>query len=134
MSSGGLGIDTYNWNFGDGATATDTNGLQTHTYENYNPTADRLYTANVVGANTFGCSDTTQQTITVRPFSSAGIVTLDTVGCSPYTARFSSAGSVNANRFVWTFGGLQTSNDPNPSLTFINNSDTTQFIPVRLVA
>lgn len=130
----GAGIKTYNWNFGDGDQATDTTGRQTHTYENYNPTADRYYTAQVVASNQFGCTDTSSRVMTVKPFTQAGIVSQDTMGCSPYTVRFSSAGSVNANRFDWTFGSQATSNVTNPIVTLINNSDTAQTIMVRLVA
>ena len=134
LVASGRGIKRYAWSFGDGDAATDTTGLEPHTYENYNPTADRIYTTQVIGSNQFGCADTSARTVTVRPYTSAGIVTQDTVGCSPFLARFSSAGSVNANRFDWTFGTQTTSNDADPIVTLTNTSDTAQRIRVRLIA
>ncbi len=134
LSSSGLGIEEFYWSFGDGLDSTERTGSLSHLYENYNPTADRNYTVTVVGRNSRGCADTAQRVLTVKPFVQAGIITQDTVGCSPFTARFSSAGSINANRYDWVFGTQATSNANNPIVTLVNGADTVLTVPVRLVA
>ena len=49
-----------NWNFGDGQTSTTYNGV--NTYAN-----DGTYLVTLIASNTFGCSDTAFNTITVLP-------------------------------------------------------------------
>ena len=134
LTGAGLGLKYYSWDFGDGSTFMDSVPVANHLFENYNATADRNYVIKLVGSNIFGCADTATRTLAVKPYTKAGIIAVDTAGCTPFAARFSSAASVNANSFEWTFAGLGTSTLANPNQTFANNSDSVQRYKVRLVA
>ncbi len=64
FTNSSLGGDSYIWIFGDGGISADEN--PTHTFNNFGG-ADSVYTVKLVARNAFGCSDTTESTITVRP-------------------------------------------------------------------
>src|SRR5262249_50632397 len=64
-SNGTQGASTYTWSFGDGSpNSTATN--PSHTYTNTSATI-QTYTTQLIGSNSFGCSDTARQQITVQP-------------------------------------------------------------------
>lgn len=124
----------YSWDFGDGS-ILDTNSQQVgHVFVNLNPAANTQYTIQQVVFNSFGCSDTTQTMVNVRPNVKAGIVVSDTIGCHPFPVSFSGAASVNANTYAWNFGDGSTATGVNVSQTFQNSSDTSRRFQVRLIA
>jgi PKD repeat protein len=55
--------DTYKWSFGDGA--TDTGKTSHHTYAPGAGSSSNNYTASVVATNSFGCTATSSNTVTV---------------------------------------------------------------------
>lgn len=133
---GATGADTYTWIFGDGVVLQDTaSQLVSHVFVNNNTINNRTFNVLMIANTSFGCSDTAQRAIVVRPTVVARITSLDSVGCSPFTARFNAALSTNANVYNWNFGdGVAESNIVNPQYTFTNNNTTERIYLVRLIA
>lgn len=121
-------VQRYEWNFGDGNTATYINGNSfSRPYAAWN-----TYTVKLVAVSDSSCvSDTARQTINVRPLPKADF-TLPAFVCFPGAAAFTSSASVADNAaltYSWDFGdGSGTANTANASYTYaaINN------YPVRL--
>lgn len=123
--------DTYTWIFGDGSGG----GLEnpTHTYDNYG-NVDSVYTVKLIARNAFGCTDTSQQTITVHPNAVAQFQTFYAPSCDAGPANFLNS-SVNASDYVWDFGdGSPTTTDANPSHQFVNNTPSIQNFIITLIA
>jgi|GEM_PF-801327 len=135
LTSTATGATRFYWDFGDGF-ALDTNaGQVNHTFLNNTSNTTRNYNVLSVVYNAFGCSDSTYKMVGIKPFVKADIFTEDTLGCSPYTAAFSGAASVNANTYTWNFGdGAQQSNLMNPTRRFENNGLLPVVFTVRLIA
>lgn len=110
-TSNGGGPYTSFWTFGDG----DTSSLDSpsHTYPAYGTYTVTLY---VYSQN--GCSDTTQQVVTINPPPAPGLSY--TASCEGLPVQFN--GSMNGNSqnatWLWNFGGNNTSTLQNPSYTF----------------
>ncbi len=110
-----LANPSYNWNYGDGTFATIQNGLVTYSDSG---------TFNVVltVTNTFGCSDSISQTITVNHSPVAAASTMDTTGCSPYSSQFSNA-TTYADSYLWMFGDGDTSSASSPIHTYLTGGN-----------
>lgn len=123
------------WDFRDG-TILDTNALVvSHTFVNYNPSANTTYQVRFISITEHGCSDTTHKPVVVSPFTVARIGLADSQGCSPVNVQLVGALSQNANRFTWDFGdGTSTSFATNPVHSFVNNTQETQEYTIRLIA
>jgi gliding motility-associated-like protein len=123
------------WDFRDG-TVLDTTALSvSHTFVNFNPSANMPFNVMFVTISDKGCTDTAYKPVVVSPFTVARIGLTDSVGCSPLTLQFAGALSQNANRFVWDFGdGGSGSLVANPVRTFTNNTQQEAIFNVRLVA
>ena len=105
-------IDSWEWDFGDGATSTDSD--PTHTY-----TAPGDYTVTLIVSSDVGCSDTITHMIHVADPPGAGIMPM--MGCIGLDVTFTSTSSPDADSFHWDFGtGFpdDTSNLENPSFTY----------------
>ena len=127
--------DRFVWDFGDGSNPIDTNSQQVgHLFTNLNPISNAQYTVTQIAINSYGCADSTSTLINVRPNVTAGIIASDSVGCSPLPVSFSGAASINANSYNWNFGNGNTATGVNVNRIFTNNSDTTQFYTIQLVA
>lgn len=128
-----IGSNHFIWNFGDG-TELDTNSQEVyHVFMNTNSINNRNFRVRQVVITDKGCTDTTYKNVTVRPLVRAVISSVDSLGCTPYTASFSASQSTNANQYLWDFGNGLTSNLMNPSTVFINNSDSMECHQVRLI-
>lgn len=105
---------SYQWNFGDGATAAGAN--PSHTY-----TAAGDYTVTLIAIGAGGCSDTLvmNPAIHVKATPDAVFSSNVTSGCMPLQVNFTnqSTGLVNP-QYNWNFGNGQTSNQANPSSTY----------------
>jgi gliding motility-associated-like protein len=106
-----VGAVSYAWDFGDGATGTGPSPV--HTYYN-STTNEQLYGVTLVGANAFGCTDTTTAEVTVYPNPTVGLVLSDSIGCHPLTVEMTNL-STGADTFTWDYGDG-------------SSSDTTQAI------
>jgi PKD repeat protein len=106
--------DTYSWDFGDGNTSTEENPI--HIYA-----ADGLYTVILTATNACG-STTSQQSVLIQTEPLAGFSADVTEGCAPLTVQFTDESSSNVLSWNWTFegGDPATSNDQNPTVTYLN--------------
>ena len=134
---GSRGAGSYRWNFGDGSPEqlkTDTLPL-VHTYNN-NTVTVLNYNLSLVAANSFGCSDTSSQEISVRPAVTASIVADAFSGCSPLVATITNNASASAVSYTWFRNGAPVFfNRDLPAQTFLNNSSTdSAFYEIYLVA
>lgn len=132
FSNQSVGQDSCNWNFGDGLGLVDSCGVNvTHTFEN-------ILSSAPVSRQTFlyvytdeGCSDTTNQIITINPKVDSEF-SAPTEGCSPLVVDFSNQSS-GASIYNWSFGDGGSSIALNPRHTFIYNgqSDTNFIVNLR---
>lgn len=94
--------NTYQWNFGDNTTSTDTDPV--HTY-----TTDGVYIVRLIATGACGI-DTFFETITIVTPPIANFTGTPTGGCAPLTVQFNSTGTANATNYQWQFQGGTTSN------------------------
>lgn len=126
------GVQSYQWNFGNGQTSTSP--IPNVTFTNFT-TSPVEYTVTLVGTSAFGCTDIATSTITVHPGPIAQFSINNTAGCSPLTVDFSNL-SINGATYNWDYGNGGTSNTDSPvhQYTFINNGNSTQTYNVILTA
>ena len=86
------------------------------------------FTITLIGANSFGCSDTATSTFSINPTPTANFTGSDTA-CGFATVHFTNL-SQNASTYNWVFGDGHTSSNQNPQNTFI----TAGTFDVQLVA
>ncbi len=113
--NGGPDIQSWEWFFGDPASGTNNNSnLQnpTHVF-----TAPGVYTTTLIIISTMGCSDTTEQDITVDELPLASIGVADDSICLGQLAEFTGTGT-NISTWYWEFGDGGTSIDQNPSYMY----------------
>ena len=89
--------DSYDWDFGDGESSTQTNPI--HTYDEDGEYTVTLTTSNECGSDIF----TVEITIITPPF--ADFSSSDPEGCTPFEVDFYNFSSDNATDFLWTFPG-----------------------------
>ena len=114
---GGI-INSWSWNFGDGATSTIANPI--HTYS-----SDGTYIVTLIIGTTLGCSDTVSLPVTLAPppvadFSAAN-------GCIGSNVCFNNtttpAGSITI--WSWDFGDGSTASSQNPCHTYATSGTYT---------
>lgn len=128
FSAGG---NTYTWIFGDGSGSAVENA--THTFNNFG-NADSVYTVRLIARNTFGCTDTSQTTITVHPNAVSQFQTFYTPACDADSAIFLN-NSINASSYQWNFGdGSPISTLANPKHLFTNTGNTLTNYTITLIA
>ena len=126
-----VGANSYVWLFGDGGMSADES--PTHIFNNFGG-ADSVYTVKLIARNAFGCSDTTESTITVRPNAVSQFQAFYTPACDAGPANFQN-NSLNASDYVWDFGdGSPTTTEANPSHEFVNLTGTLVNYTVTLIA
>lgn len=105
------GASTYNWNFGDGQTATGSTA--THTYG-----APGTYTAVLIATNGNGCSDTDSHVITINPLPVADFSA--TSACPNNAIAFTNLSSISSGTltYSWGFGDAGTSTATSPTHTY----------------
>jgi PKD repeat protein len=126
------GVQSYQWNFGNGQTSTLP--IPNVTFNNFGTTPIE-YTVTLQGTSAFGCVDIATSTITVHPGPIAQFSIDNTAGCSPLTVSFSNV-SINGSQFNWDYGNGETSTvvDAIHSKTFINNTNSVVTYDVILTA
>lgn len=126
-----VGAVNYNWDFGDGATASGP--TPTHTFIN-NTTNNRTYTVRLIAQNSFGCLDTTFGNVLVFPNPTSSFVLDTNVGCQPLPINITNL-SQGANIYQWDFGDgtNSTSNSATLVKTFTNLSGQRVFNDIELI-
>lgn len=102
--------DTYNWDFGDGATSTDTNTV--HTYLNGGDYDVRLIAINDCG------NDTIIKQIQLTLEAHADFKVDTTKGCAPFSAVFHSLSNTDSIKWVFEGGMPATSTELNPVVNY----------------
>ncbi len=108
---------TYNgnytnyWTFGDGDTSTLSS--PSHTYAAYG-----TYTVTLYVSAQNGCSDTTQQVITINPPPVPGMSYTGVCEGTAFQFNGTLAGNPPGATWSWNFGGGNTSSVQNPTFTF----------------
>lgn len=95
-----VGAVSYAWDFGDGTSGTGPSPI--HTYYN-TTTNDQVFVVTLIGANAFGCVDTTTAQVTVFPVPTARFELSDSVGCHPLAVDLTNL-STGADQFTWDYG------------------------------
>ncbi len=123
-----LGAVTYSWNFGNGNP-----GFGQTAQTSFTSAKDTVFTISLRTLTAFGCRDTIQKQITVLGGSVADFgSSVSNAVCAPVQISFSDS-SINAASYDWNFGDGNTSNIPNPSNTYFNDSSFALSFPVRLI-
>lgn len=91
----GTGVNGWQWDFGDGASATQQN--PTHAY-----TLPATYTVSLIATNIAGCTDTVTNSVQV-PGPTGTFSFTPTAGCPPLTPTFTAV-STTAISYTWDFG------------------------------
>ncbi len=115
MSPIALG-DKYNWMFGNRNTDTVYNPSN-QVFVNSSNTNDSIYGLKLIINTANGCSDSTTQSVTVRPIPSSSFTNNDTVVCEKELISFINT-SVGAFSNKWYFGDGDSSFVGNPSHSY----------------
>jgi PKD repeat protein len=104
--------NTYNWDFGDGNSSSETNPIYTYA-------ADGNYNVVLTATNDCG-SVTASQTVTISTLPSADFGANVTSGCVPLTIQFNDLSSSNTTSWLWSLpgGNPSTSNVQNPVVVY----------------
>ncbi len=73
---------SFFWDFGNGQTSTDS--VPTAVFSN-NGFVDSVFVISLVATNAFGCTDTTLDTLIIRPRPVSSFSTLQNVNCAPFS-------------------------------------------------
>jgi len=117
ITNNSSGAINFYWDFGDGNTSVSTNSTLSNIYENILG-IPQSYIVELIAENTYGCTDTVIQTISVLPEVIVNFIS-DTSGCTPLTVNYNNQ-SIGGFIYEWSFGDGSSSNDYNPSHTFHN--------------
>ena len=113
-STSDIGIQTYRWDFGDGAVQSLTGGPFAHSYVDTGTYVVRLSVTDIAG-----CTDENTATNTVRISGPvASFSTNDTRYCPGTPLTFSNSSQGTTLTHSWSFGDGQSSTDINPSHSF----------------
>ncbi len=126
-----VGAVSYQWDFGDGDSATGPS--PSHLYVN-NTTNNLNYTVELIAQNSFGCLDTNYGNVLVYPSPTSNFSIDTNMGCQPLNIQVTN-NSTGANSFSWDFGDGDTSSN-NSALftkTYINTSAISLFPNIQLI-
>lgn len=126
------GINSYNWDFGDGTTSTFP--TPTHIWENTS-TDPAIYDVTLIGTSAFGCVDTVSTEVYVNPQPLAQFAASNIEGCGPLDVSFENL-SIQADSYIWVYqeGDTAYTDAPVHDYTFENTSGQTIEYQVQLVA
>lgn len=111
-------IVSWNWNFNDGNTSTQSDPL--HAFAMVNDSFD----VSLIVTNTDGCSDTITQLVTTYPLPVMNFGPLSASGCEDYTATFNDNSTVSGGNIVnwfWDFGDGNLGFTQNPVHTYTDS-------------
>ncbi len=126
FTNAATGAVSYQWNFGDGSSSTQTS--PSHTY-----TAYGNYTVTLVATSINGCTDSIVKSdyiIIGKPV--IHFASLPVEGCLPYTANFiaSISSPDPVASYLWDFGNGVTSTAASPSYTYTTQGSYTVTLTI----
>lgn len=117
LSSGGTGMFTYLWDFGDGSVVS-TASAPSHTYLRASGTS---FNVKLIVKDNTGCTDSILQNnlINFIDFKTDFSSSINGKACVPATVQFTDQSVAAADSWLWDFGdGVGTSTQQNPSYTY----------------
>lgn len=126
-----VGAVNYQWDFGDGSSASGPTPV--HTFIN-NTTNNQVFTVELIAQSSFGCIDTTSADVLVYPNPTSAF-SLDTnKGCQPLPITLTN-NSTGASAYQWDFGDGTTSDttDATFTKTYYNQSQLVVFNDIQLI-
>lgn len=124
------GATRYEWDFGDGTTATTALPEFTKVY-NY-PSSTTTYTITLTVYNDDNCFSQMTRKVTVDPPLNAFFTSDQIEGCSPLTIAFNNQSDGPILYYFWDFGDGTSSTFDDPVKTFTNFTDQIVVYPVTL--
>ncbi|MBK9283898.1 MAG: PKD domain-containing protein [Sphingobacteriaceae bacterium] len=124
-------VSSYTWDYGDGSPLDNTINPN-HTFTN-GTQSNINYTVSVIGANSFGCVNTSSANLNVL-FKPTASFTMDlNSGCSPLLVNFTNT-SIGQNNNLWDFSNGTTSTLISTPATFSNSKGSSaSTFTVKLV-
>lgn len=111
-TQGDFAITVWNWEFGDGG--TDNQPAPTHQYANTG-----TFDARLVIEDSFGCTDTSEQTVEIYVLPVADFTPIDDCFSPNYPFEdLSTISSGTVDAWEWDFGDVSTSTTQNPTHTY----------------
>lgn len=129
FTNSSIGANQYLWNFGDTSGSTATH--PTHVYQNQTLFITN-YNASLVAYSANGCTDTSNQLVTVYPEPIFPFSSIPDSGCAPLEVTFPAL--VGAVQYQWDFGDGTIANGQQPTHIFTNNTTNNQVYNVQLIA
>lgn len=123
------GADSYQWDFGDGATSTAES--PSHVYVNTTLFL-QTFQVRLIAISSAGCADTLVQQIMAYPMPDFTFVAQPDSGCSPHTVTFPAV--VGAVSYQWDFGDGSMGSGPAPTHIYFNTTDVDAVYPITLIA
>ncbi|MCB0802262.1 MAG: PKD domain-containing protein, partial [Flavobacteriales bacterium] len=123
---------SFTWNFGDGSALVNARDTF-HTFTNAS-NKDTSFIVQMIAATTFGCADTTYDTISVYPVPIPSFTSDAVANCGPVTVNFTNTTQGDSLSFRWNFGdGTAIVNDTNPTHVFQNKTLFISNYQVQLI-
>jgi len=95
-----IGVETYNWIFGDGTTSSIENPI--HLFNNFSNTATKNFTIVLQTESQYGCTAESDTTITVYPKPLAEFTMANDEDCSPLTVAITN-NAIGADSLSWNY-------------------------------
>lgn len=114
FSNSSQGLVNSSWYFGDGTQSSAENPV--HFYRTA-ALSDSSYTVKLVTTTAYGCRDSIERTVLVRPLVRAAFSAAAVSGCGSLNAQFVNR-SENAVSYYWEFGDGAGSNQAAPAYTY----------------
>jgi gliding motility-associated-like protein len=124
-------IVEWNWDFGDGGTATDQNPIYTYT-------SDGIFNANLTVVSNNGCTNDITNPVTVHPKPEASFTGINLEGCAPICPEVTSTSTVNNPssivNYKWTLSDGTVYEGPEAFMNdcFDNETSATIFYGLEL--
>ena len=116
-----VAANQYSWNFGVGSNVSGVNPNNTYS-------SSGVYNVRLIATNSFGCADTTFDSITVISAPSV-VLSADVVeGCAPLSVNYSANVLGENVSFNWNYGNGNTTTASSPtSQVYIEDVDVTEY-------
>jgi PKD repeat protein len=116
-------VNFHHWNFADGNSSN--NFSPTHSFA-----VNGNYVVQYIGSNNFNCADTSILPITVNPTPVASFSINASAPCQLPSTISTFNSSLGANNYIWYDGNGNSSNNTNPSFTYLQGG----IFPLQLIA